>query len=78
MNSTAKFKPSRIVAVINDALVPGIQFQQPTKSGAVWVLLWSPETDRLFKWDCPAQKWNRIKPDIISAAKKRSLIGVAS
>ena len=73
MNHPPNIKPSHIVAVVKDLLVPGIQFQQATKSGVIWILLWSPTTDRLFKWDCPTQTWIRIKPDVISADKKRKL-----
>jgi hypothetical protein len=73
MSYTINLPPSRIVAVINDSLVPGVQFQQSTKSGKVWTLVWNPENDRLFKWDCPSQTWIRIKSDVISVAKKTSL-----
>jgi len=73
MNHSPNIKPSRIVAVVKDLLVPGVQFQQPTKSGAIWTLLWNPTTDRLFKWDCPSQLWVEIRADAISAAKKKAL-----
>ena len=73
MNYPPSMKPSKIVAVVKDLLVPGIQFQQPTKSGAIWILLWSPMTDRLFKWDCSSQTWIQIQADAISAAKKKTL-----
>ena len=65
--------PSKIVAVVKDLLVPGIQFQQATKSGAIWILIWSPTTNRLFKWDCPSQSWIQIRSDAISESKKKIL-----
>ena len=73
MNHLPNIKPSHIVAVVKDLLVLGVQFQQPTKSGAMWILLWSHTTDRLFKWDCKSQTWIQIRADAISAAKKKQL-----
>ena len=73
MNHSPNIKPSHIVAVVKDSLVPGIQFQQATRSGAIWILLWSKTTDRLFKWDCPSQSWIQIRADAISASKKKTL-----
>ena len=34
MNHPPNIKPSKIVAVAKDLLVPGVQFKQSTKSGA--------------------------------------------
>ena len=73
MNHPPNIKPSHIVAVVNDLLVPGIQFQQATKSGAIWILLWSKTDDRLFKWDCKSQSWIQIRADAISESKKKAL-----
>ena len=73
MNHPPNIKPSHIVAVVNDSLVPGIQFQQATKSGAIWILLWSKTDDRLYKWDCPSQTWVQIRADAISESKKKAL-----
>ena len=73
MNHSPTMKPSHIVAVVKDSLVPGIQFQQATRSGAIWVLLWSKTTDRLYKWDCPSQLWVQIRADAISESKKKTL-----
>ena len=73
MNHSPNIKPSHIVAVVNDSLVPGIQFQQATKSGAIWILIWSKTDDRLFKWDCPSQSWIQIRSDAISESKKKTL-----
>ena len=73
MNHSPNIKPSHIVAVVKDLLVPGIQFQQATKSGAIWILIWSPTTDRLFKWNCPSQTWVQIRADAISESKKKAL-----
>jgi hypothetical protein len=73
MNHSPNITPSKIVAVINDLLVPGIQFQQATRSGAIWILIWSPTTDRLYKWDCPSQLWVQIRADAISESKKKTL-----
>lgn len=73
MNHPPNIKPSHIVAVVNDSLVPGIQFQQATKSGAIWILLWSKTTDRLYKWNCPSQTWVQIRADAISESKKKAL-----
>lgn len=67
-------KPSRIVAVIKDALTPGIQFEQATKSGDRWILLWSPGSDRLYRWDVPSGgTWKEIKSTAVSTAKKEEL-----
>jgi hypothetical protein len=83
MNSNNFFKgyppditPGRIVAVIDDQLVPGVQFCQDTKSGNRFVILWAPETDRLFKWEARSQLWRPIKPDTVSAAKKQKLLEI--
>ena len=73
MNHSPNIKPSHIVAVVNDSLVPGIQFQQATRSGAIWILIWSKTDDRLFKWDCPSQTWVQIRADAISESKKKTL-----
>ena len=73
MNHSPNIKPSHIVAVVNDSLVPGIQFQQATRSGAIWILIWSKTDDRLFKWDCPSQSWIQIRSDAISESKKKTL-----
>ena len=73
MNHPSNIKPSHIVAVVKDLLVPGIQFQQATRSGAIWILVWSKATDRLFKWDCPSQSWIQIRSDAISESKKKTL-----
>ena len=73
MNHSPDIKPSHIVAVVNDSLVPGIQFQQATRSGAIWILIWSKTDDRLFKWDCPSQTWVQIRADAISESKKKTL-----
>ena len=73
MNHSTNIKPSKIVAVVKDLLVPGVLFKQPTKSGAIWTLLWSKTTDRLFKWDCPSQSWIQIRADAISESKKKTL-----
>jgi hypothetical protein len=77
-NYPPDIEPDRIVAVIEDQLVPGVQFCQGTQSGDRLVLLWAPETDRLFKWQALGQKWIRIKPDVISVAKKKQLSHVFS
>ena len=73
MNHSPNIKPSHIVAVVKDLLVPGIQLQQATKSGAIWILIWSKTDDRLFKWDCPSQSWIQIRADAISESKKKIL-----
>ena len=73
MNHSPNITPSKIVAVVKDSLVPGIQFQQATKSGAIWILIWSKTTDRLYKWDCPSQSWIQIRADAISESKKKTL-----
>ena len=73
MNHSPNITPSKIVAVVKDLLVPGIQFQQATKSGAIWILIWSKADDRLFKWDCPSQLWIQIRADAISESKKKIL-----
>jgi len=73
MNHRMNIKPSKIVAVVKDLLVPGIQFQQATRSGAIWILVWSKADDRLFKWDCPSQSWIQIRSDAISESKKKTL-----
>ena len=73
MNHPSNIKPSHIVAVVKDSLVPGIQFQQATKSGAIWILIWSPTTNRLYKWNCPSQSWIQIRADAISESKKKTL-----
>ena len=73
MNHSPNIKPSHIVAVVKDLLVPGIQFQQATRSGAIWILIWSKTDDRLFKWDCPSQTWVQIRADAISESKKKTL-----
>lgn len=49
-NYPPDIQSDRIVAVIEDELVPGVQFCQGTQSGDRLVLLWVPETDRLYKW----------------------------
>lgn len=72
-----KLKPSRVVAVIHDALTPGIQFEQATKSGDRWVLLWCPGSDRLYRWDVPSGgTWKEIKSTAISQRKKIELAAV--
>ena len=73
MNHLPNIRPSKIVAVVKDSLVPGIQFQQATRSGAIWILIWSKADDRLFKWDCPSQSWIQIRADAISESKKKTL-----
>ena len=73
MNHSPNIKPSHIVAVVKDLLVPGVQFQQATKSGAIWILIWSKTDDRLYKWDCPSQSWIQIRADAISESKKKIL-----
>ena len=73
MNHSPNITPFKIVAVVKDLLVPGVQFQQATKSGAIWILIWSKATDRLYKWDCPSQLWVQIRADAISESKKKTL-----
>ena len=73
MNHSPNITPSKIVAVVKDLLVPGIQFQQATRSGAIWILVWSKTDDRLYKWDCPSQSWIQIRADAISESKKKIL-----
>ena len=73
MNHRMNMKPCQIVAVVKDSLVPGVQFQQATKSGAIWILIWSKADDRLFKWDCSSQTWLEIRADAISESKKKIL-----
>ena len=73
MKTHQEIRTQRIGIVVKGDLVPGVQFPQPTKSGEKLILVWAPETDRLYRWDCPTQTWIRIKPDVISADKKRKL-----
>ena len=73
MNHSPNITPSKIVAVVKDLLVPGVLFQQATKSGAIWILIWSKTTDRLYKWDCPSQTWLEIRANAISESKKKTL-----
>ena len=73
MKTHQEIKTQRIGIVVKGDLVAGVQFEQATKSGDRLVLVWAPESDRLYRWDCSTQTWIRIKPDAISAAKKKAL-----
>ena len=73
MKTHQEIKTQRIGIVVKGDLVSGVQFAQATKSGDRLVLVWAPESDRLYRWDCPTQTWFRIKPDLISAVKKKAL-----
>jgi hypothetical protein len=76
MKTHQEIKTQRIGIVVKGDLVSGVQFEQATKSGDRLVLVWAPDSDRLYRWDCPTQTWIRIKPDLISADKKRRLAEV--
>ena len=76
MKTHQEIKTERIGIVVKGDLVAGVQFVQPTKSGDRLILVWAPDSDRLYRWDCPTQTWIRIKPDVISADKKRKLTAI--
>ena len=73
MKTHQGIKTQRIGIVVKGDLVAGVQFQQATKSGDRLVLVWAPDSDRLYRWDCPTQTWIRIKPDVISESRKKTL-----
>ena len=68
--SPLSIAPRRQIMVIDDQLVPGIEFTQAAKSGNVLILFWTIKGDRLYRWD---GRWTPIKPETISATKKRFL-----
>lgn len=73
MKSRKKIKTERLGIVVKGDLVPGIKFPQDTKSGDRLILVWSPPTDRLYRWDVRSQTWIQIKSDAISSGKKQQL-----